>query len=308
MNERILSLKVFVRVAYAGSFSKAAAQLGISQPSISRLIKALERELQTPLIARTTRSSRLTAAGKDYLARIEPILTQLEEANSLSRRSGALTGTLRICLSVGLATREVLPKLEAFRSANPALEIEMMTDEKSCSFVQDGIDLALISGELSDSNSTCRRIGTERRIIVASPGYLRTMNALLVPGDFALHRTIAAPPSSDSRIWWFERDGRQISIKPAFWLKVSVDEAAVAAAVQGLGLLMCNARTCQREIERGDLVQVLPDWSIRALPLYALFPGGRSTKRAAKLFVDHLSATLNVEPTSGVREIDVWSK
>jgi DNA-binding transcriptional LysR family regulator len=292
MHDRILSLKAFVRVAHAGSFSKAAAYMGLSQPSVSRLINALERELETPLVSRTTRLSLLTDAGKRYLERVEPILAKLEEANALPGSDSELTGTLRICLSVGFAIREVLPRLEQFHSLHTALRIELITAEKTQSSVRDGIDLALVGGELAASNSTCRRIGTERRMIVASPAYLLRASPLVTPDDVASHRAISWLPAPDSEIWALERDGRPVSVKPRIWLKVSAEEAAVSAAVQGLGVLMCSGRACRLEIQHGELRPVLSDWTIGPLPFYALFPGGRGTKRAARVFVDYLAEKL----------------
>src|ERR1700749_3806885 len=114
MSDRLHALRLFVRVARTGSFSRAGRELGLSQPSASRIVAALEREVGAALLTRTTRALTLTEAGADYLARVEPILAALEEADHAARGTGELRGTLRIGISSSFATREVIPRLGAF--------------------------------------------------------------------------------------------------------------------------------------------------------------------------------------------------
>jgi DNA-binding transcriptional LysR family regulator len=293
MNDRILTLKVFVRVAHSGSFSKAAEQLGLSQPTISRMVSTLERDLKTPLISRTTRSTLLTVAGNHYLQRIEPILLKLEEANCLAKTSGALLGTLRVSLSSGLAAREVIPHLKSFRALHPALKLELILNEKPDSIVRDGIDVALINGELSDSTAVCRRVSTEPRVVVASPAYLDAHGKPQTPADIAEHQIISCPFMTDQRTWTLRCDDEWVSVKPRVWLKISVEEAAVIAAKTGLGLLMCSQRACHRELASQELIEVLPHWSAGSSPLFALFPAGRTVKRTAKVFIEYLAPRLH---------------
>ena len=129
MNDRLLALKLFVRLARTGSFSQAGKDLKLSQPSASRLIAAFEREVGAKLFVRSTRAVALTHAGADYLARIEPALAEIEEAGQALRGKGALRGSLRIGVSASAAIREVVPRLPAFLAKHPELRIDLAVPE-----------------------------------------------------------------------------------------------------------------------------------------------------------------------------------
>src|ERR1700744_3679413 len=130
MNDRFSTLRLFARVARTGSFSAAGRELGLSQPSVSRIIAGLEHEVGAALLTRTTRALTLTEAGTDYLARIEPILTALEEADHAARGTGELRGLLRVGVSSSFAVREVIPRLPGFLDKHPALRIDMVTEDR----------------------------------------------------------------------------------------------------------------------------------------------------------------------------------
>ena len=173
MSDRILALKVFVRVARLGSFSAAARNLGLSQPSASRVVATLEREVGAALISRTTRALALTEAGIDYLNRVEPLLAALDEADHAARGTGELRGTLRVGLSSSFAAREVIPDLPPFISRHPALRVDLAIDDQYQNLVVEGVDVALRFGALANSNATARLLDSSPRLLIASPGYLR---------------------------------------------------------------------------------------------------------------------------------------
>src|SRR6187549_834964 len=153
MSDRLFALRLFARVARTGSFSRAGRELGLSQPSVSRIAAELEREVGAALMTRTTRGLRLTEAGADYLARIEPILAALEEADHAARGTGELRGTLRVSLPLGFGLREVIPLLPAFMQLHPALRIDLSLTDRNEDLVAEGIDVALRTGPLADSSS-----------------------------------------------------------------------------------------------------------------------------------------------------------
>src|SRR5882672_6236994 len=153
MSDRLSALRLFARVARTGNFSRAGRELGFSQPSASRIVAQLERELGAALLTRTTRGVRLTEAGVDYLARIEPLLAALEEADHAARGSGELRGTLRVALSSNFGVRDVIPRLPAFMQRHPALRIDLLVDVRHHDLVGEGVDLALRLGVLKDSTA-----------------------------------------------------------------------------------------------------------------------------------------------------------
>ena len=171
MNDRLASLRLFVRVARRGSFSAGGRELDIPQPTASRMIANLEREMGAALFTRTTRAVTLTEAGTDFLARIEPILAALDEAEHAVLGTGELRGVLRVGISSTFAIREMAPRLPRFMEKHPALRVELLTDDLRQDFVNEGIDVGLRFGALPNSTAVARRIGTWPRVIVASPAY-----------------------------------------------------------------------------------------------------------------------------------------
>jgi DNA-binding transcriptional LysR family regulator len=302
MNDQLTAIRAFVHVARTGSFSRAASQLGISQPSVSRTIGQLERELGVALIVRTTRSASLTQAGREYLARVEPVLVALEEAKQSVASAGELQGQLRIGLPASIAIREVIPRLPAFLAAHPKLTIDLSMDDKQQNLVRDAIDVAIRIGDLGDSSATCRRIGTNQRLLVASRRYLERAGRLHSPGDLENHAVILGPPGNHQPAWTFERDGRSSTVKVHGALTVNVNEAAVAAAVGGMGIVSCGLWGCRSELETGVLIQVLKEWRMGSVPVHAVFPGGRAAKAAAKSFVDYFEAGLKQDRLDTVKE------
>src|SRR5271157_5035085 len=141
MTDRLLALRTFVRAAQCGSFSRAARELGLSQPSVSRILAGLEKEIGAALIVRTTHAVKLTEAGADYLARIEPLLSALEEADHAARGTGELRGVLRVAVSITFGIREVIPRLPEFLERHPALRIDLSISDAQQDLVLEGVDV-----------------------------------------------------------------------------------------------------------------------------------------------------------------------
>jgi DNA-binding transcriptional LysR family regulator len=259
MSDRLLALRTFVRTAHSGSFSRAGRELGLSQPSISRILAQLESEVGARLLVRTTRAVALTEAGADYLARIEPLLSALEEADHAARGTGELRGLLRIALSSSFGVREVIPRLPKFLERHPALRIDLSINDQRQDLVADGVDVALRLGVLSDSSAVARKIGQAPRVVVASPAYLQRRSRPRDPADLAAHVVIVGPGGTSLNAWTFLRDGRRLSVRVEGRLTTAANEGAVAGAVAGLGVTLTSMWGCRAEIERGDLVPLLED-------------------------------------------------
>jgi DNA-binding transcriptional LysR family regulator len=213
MNDRLLALRLFVRVARAGSFSAAARELDLSQPSVSRIIAALEQELGAALVIRTTRAVTLTDAGEDYLARVEAILASLEEADHLARGSLELRGSLRVALPESFGTREVIPRLPGFLRLHQSLQVSFLMSDQRQDTIKEGVDVAVRLGEMADSSATARLIGRSPRLIAASPAYLKANGIPNVPADLASHRAIIGPAGTSAGRWSFKKDGQSETIR-----------------------------------------------------------------------------------------------
>lgn len=292
MSDRLAALRLFVRVARTGSFSRGGRALGLSQPSASRAIASLEAEVGVALFTRSTRAVVLTDAGSDYLVRIEALLAGLDEADEAARGTGALRGLLRVALPTSLASREVVPRLPTFIDAHPALRIELRVEDQRQDLLREGIDVALRFGALADSSAVARLVSSNPRLLAAAPSYLAKAGPLAHPDDLATHRIVLGPPGTTPGAWSFERDGRTISASVESQLTVTSNEGAVAAAVAGLGIVSTGYWGCRNELDAGLLMPVLGEWKLAPSPLYAVFPAGRAATAAARAFIEYLAQGL----------------
>lgn len=292
MSDRLFSLRVFVRIARSGSFSKAGRELGLSQPSVSRIAAELEKEVGAALFTRTTRAVTLTEAGADYLTRIEPILAALEEADHAVRGTGELRGKLRVALTSSLAVREVVPILPGFMAQHQALKLELLLNDQLQDLVQDGADVALRFGTLPDSTATARHLAMSPRMLLAAPAYLARHGTPQAPADLSTHDVILGP--TGVRTWEFRRSGRSVSVRVDCRLQASTNEVAMASALAGLGIVQTSYWGCRAELASGTLTRVLQDWDSGSVELHAVFPAGKAAKPSARAFADYLARAFAV--------------
>ncbi len=293
MKDKFEALKVFIRVAHGGSFSRAARESGLAQSSVSRIIADLEKDVGVSLFSRTTRAVVLTEAGRSYLTHIEPLLSALEKASFDARGSGELRGMLRVSAPIGFGLREIIPRLPAFLDAHPSLRFDLVMNDQRKDLVREGVDVALRVGQLAGSTATSRRLATIARVLVASPAYLKRAGVPATPRDLAHHKIVIGPAGDSADAWSFSKNGKKTKVRIESRLSLNVNEAAVAAAVTGLGILSTGQRGSQRELESGALVRVLPDWKLGSADLHAVLPAGRAAKPSARAFVEFLLREAN---------------
>src|SRR5260221_14537754 len=255
MSDRLLALRLFARIARTGSFSRAGRELGLSQPSASRIARELERQVGAFLRTPTTRAVTLTDVVSDYLARIEPILAALEEADHAARGTGELRGTLRVSLPLGFGLREVIPRLPAFMELHPELRIDLSLNDRKEDLVTEGIDVAFRFGALADSKATARSLGTCPRLLVASPAYLARAGTPDTPEKLANHQVIVGPRSIGLDSCTFQRNGRTTTVRVEGRLTTSVNQGAIAADVSSLGIASVALWNCRAELPIAMLVQ-----------------------------------------------------
>ena len=287
MNDRLSALRLFTRAARVGNFSSAGREFGLSQPSASRLIAALEEEVGATLFSRTTRAVTLTEAGATYLMRVEAILAALDEADHEARGTGELRGSLRVGTSSSFVLREIIPRLPMFMKKHPALKIELLSNDRYQDLVTEGIDVAFRFGALPDSSATARKIIHLPRILMASPGYLRARGTPTMPSDLA-HHSVIIGPAHPAPTFSFRKDGRVTSVRVDTQLAITINEGATASAVAGLGIAASSESSARAELKAGQLVRVLPDWDFGSMEVNALFVSGKTIKPAARAFSDFL--------------------
>ncbi len=288
MGDHLLALRLFVRVARKGSFSAAGRELGIPQSTASRMIADLERGIGASLLVRNTRAVTLTDAGSDFLSRLELILVELDEAEHAARRTEGLRGILRVGLGSSLAAREVIPRLPAFLDRHPELRVDLTLNDHRQDLVTEGLDLALRFGPLPDSSIIARPIRVWSRILTASPAYLAKAGVPQTPGDLSAHEIIVGPLSVTTT-WSFHKDGGPTtSVRVDGRLRIAGNEAAIAAAVAGMGIVMTSSVAVRSEVENQHLTRVLEDWDLGRVELNAVYPGGKAVKHSARAFTDFL--------------------
>jgi DNA-binding transcriptional LysR family regulator len=254
MNDQLAALRLFVRVARSGSFSRAARGLAMSQPSASRTIAALEKSVGATLFTRSTRALTLTEAGARYLERIEPLLDSLAEADHELRGTGELTGVLRVGVSSSLAVRGIIPALPRFADRHPALRIELLVDDRIQDLIVEGVDVALRFGAMADSSAVARRLMSTPRVIAASPAYLGRAGTPRTPEDLVAHRAVIGVIGFGSG-WTFSRAGHDdVTVRMEGQVSANQNEAAVAAALAGLGIVATTREGRRAELEAGTLV------------------------------------------------------
>jgi DNA-binding transcriptional LysR family regulator len=290
MNDHIDALRLFIRVARRGSFSAAGRELGVPQSTVSRMIATLEREIGASLLVRTTRAVTVTDAGAEFLARIEQILADLDEAEQTARHSGELRGTLRIGIGTSLAARIVIPHLKPFLDRHPALRIDLLLDDQKQDLVKEGVDVAFRFGALADSTATARKLVSWPRVLAAAPGYLSSAPALDSPADLAAHAIIIGPQGAGD--WTFRKGGTATSVRLDGRLRVTDLQGAYLAAVEGMGIVLTTLPAFRREFESGVLVQVLTEWDLGSVDVHAVFTSGRAAKPSARAIVAYLAEIL----------------
>jgi DNA-binding transcriptional LysR family regulator len=285
----VTTFRLYTRVARLGSFSAAARESGLAQSQVSRMIAELEASLGARLLTRTTRAVAPTEAGLEFLARMEPIIAAIEDAENSVRETGELRGVLRLAMPSTMAMRVVMPSLPAFTERHPALHIEVLLDDRWQDMVREAIDVGIRVGRLPDSSGTARLIGKMHRVIVAAPHYLERHGTPHTPDDLVTHRIVGGPAGAHASSWQFERDGETTSIELQPHVSTNDTAGALSAATAGLGIVSTTSWACRAEVERGTLVHVLAAWRMAELPVHAYFPMGRTTRLAARSFVDFIA-------------------
>ncbi len=292
MSDRFQELALFVRVAETGSFSRAGREVGMPQPTVSRLIGALEARLGVKLLMRTTRRVAPTEAGAALLQRARTVLSDLEEAEGAARGADSFTGLLRVATPVTFGAREIAPLMGPFLDAHPALRLELLMADRRVDLLDEGVDLAIRLGPLEDSSFVSRRLASAPRYLVASPAYVSRRGAPTRPAELQAHDIVLGrSPGMDV---WSLRDanGGENSIKVTGRIVATATEGLLAAAVAGLGIAAMSLFACRAELARGELVRVLEQHLLSPVDVHAVFPAGRRPPAKARAFVDHLAMGL----------------
>ncbi len=292
--DRLDAMRLFMRVADAGSFSKAANDLGIGQPTVSRRIQDLEHRLGADLFLRTTRALSLTEAGERFYGRAQSILDEFDDAEAEARGlDHEPVGMLRLTAAHSLGRLVIAPQVTSFLKLYPHIKIDLLLDDSQTDLVEEGVDLAFRLGELDDSSLMAKRMGEAQRKIWASPDYLKDRGTPTTPSHLSDHEALLFRHQSGAIRWTLGCDntGDTVEIEMDGRFRASSGDALTQAAVDGMGLLLApDWLVCDR-VRAGELVCVLPSWGLPPLSIHCVWTSGK-LKGKAKLFAEHLADAL----------------
>jgi DNA-binding transcriptional LysR family regulator len=288
MSDRLQELAVFVRAAESGSFSRAARELGLSQPSVSRIVGELEARLGVTLLLRTTRRITVTDAGNLFLDRAREILAEIENAEDAARGIDSLRGTIRLVIPIVYGTREIIPRLAKFLTLHPLLQVEMSLADHRQDLVAEGADVAIRMGELDDSVFGARKLATLQRMLVASPAYLKARGTPKTPADLASHDCIFGPRNFGRESWSFSRDGTEMSVDVRGRVRTDSGPGVFASVMAGMGIAMVSPVMAGPELKAGALAQLLRSYKLSSIDVHAIFPGGPRPSTKVRALVDFL--------------------
>jgi DNA-binding transcriptional LysR family regulator len=291
--DQLAALRALRRVVELGSFTAAGDAMGISHTIVSRQVRQLEQHLGAQLLNRTTRRFALTDAGRDYYQAARQILDALDDADrNIGQHQAQPTGTLRINAPMAFGTMELSQWLPAFMAKYPDLHIDLVCNDRIVDLIEDGFDVALrLTRKLPDSTLMARRLASSQVMLVASPLYLRQHGTPTVPDDLLRHNCLTYTQVARPQDWTFSgADGVEQTVTVQGKLQANTGIALRAAALAGVGIATTASFIVHEDVRRGELVALLPGYSLRPRELYAMYPQNRHLAPKVRVFVDFAAA------------------
>ena len=295
MEHDLNDMMVFLAVVETGSFTLAADRLGIPKANVSRKVSRLEQNLSVTLLERSTRSQHLTEAGRRYLQHCKRIHTELDLATaSVCELFQSYTGELKIGASVATGQQILRPALGRFMHQYPELKVQLNLVNRRVDFIEEGFDVVIRIGQLNDSMLIAKKLGTVARKLFASPAYLAKEGKPEQAAQLTEHQLLIMNPfsktiNSDLKFNLLSKQGESFSLDCRPRLLVDDFVMLKQAIVDGLGIAVLPDYMSRQEVASGTLVNILPDWSMSDLDVYALYPKHRAKIPKVKVFLDFIS-------------------
>lgn len=288
--DRFTELALFVEVAERGSLSAAASHLGLSRPSATRILAALEQRLQVRLVERNTRRSSLTGEGLEFLDRARHVLAELSEAEAaIQRQSVKPSGVLRLSASLSFAMQMIAPRLPLYHQRYPQVRVHIETANRYLDLIDHGIDLAIRTREYEpDSSVTIRRLASTRRLLAASPAYLARRGRPLHPNELSQHDLLLYIHANKPDTLIFSHPEQPCTVQVQGLLESNDGQVLRAAALKGLGILVQPSYIIYEDIVAGRLVPILEDWDLPRLQINLVYPSRRYLPAKVRTFTDFM--------------------
>lgn len=297
--DKFQEMRVFSAVTEAGSFVKAADGLGLSKAAVSRSVSDLEKRLGVRLMQRTTRRLSLTDEGRQFQAHCVHVLAAVEDAEAqLLSRSSVATGLIRINAPVSFGVLHLAPLWSRYLQAHPQVTLDITLSDRVVDLVEEGYDMAIRIARLPNSSLISRQLASTRIVLAASPAYLRKAGQPKHPSDLAEHSILAYSQWSGGNDWVFHHrqtgQAAQVSTRPV--LQSNNGDTCVAAALQGLGIVLQPSFLLEPHLSSGQLVELLPAWRSIDLGIYALYPSRSFVPPKLRAMLQFLSEQLQDAP------------
>lgn len=291
--DRLTAAKVFVDVAYSGSFTATADRLEMSRPMVTRYIETMEDWLQTRLLHRTTRKISLTTAGERCLAEVEQWLQAAESLTFVSRDAGALSGKIRLAASMSFSHSQLIPAITGFMAEHPKVEIDIDLQDTTSDLIAERIDLAIRIAANPDPSLIGKPIGRCASVLVASPAYLAASPVVVNPEDLAQQRCLGYK-NFEQHVWHLKRGDEHTSVNVQCQLTANEATTLLEAARHGAGIAMQPTYLANSLIQQGHLTAVLPEWQPNDMAIYALYPSRKHLSPTVRALIDYLDAYFQV--------------
>ncbi len=288
--DRVAGIRLFIRVVETGSFSRAAADLGITQPTATKHVAALEAKLGVRLFHRSTRGVTPTEVGSAYYDKCKAIAHELDEADSLAAlMASRVQGVLRISTSVAFGRRVLTPLVLRFMQQHPGLQIDLGFDDRYVNLVEQGIDLAIRMGRLADSQLGARYLGVNPWVLVAAPEYLARRGTPAHPQDLAQHDALVYSSVQGDERWHFSgADGRALQVPVKGPLRSNNLSAILAATRAGMGLAVLPWYVAHASVRDGAVQPLLTGWTLPVQEIHAVYTSPKLVPTKVRGFVDWL--------------------
>jgi DNA-binding transcriptional LysR family regulator len=295
MADRLSEIAAFVEVARQRSFVRAAEQLQVNVSAVSRAVAALETRLGVRLLQRSTRRVGLSEAGRAHVMRCEALLGELAEAEAaVSERNTALRGSLRVSVPSGFGLTHLAPILPDFLRLHPQLALNFEMSNRFVDLIEEGYDVAIRVGTLRDSRLAARKLGSNRRILVATPAYLREHASLRHPRELTAHACLILNIGVHPETWTLANKSARQTVRVKGPLLSNHVLAVRSACLGGLGIGLLPGFALTGQLADGSLTQVLPKWQTPEQGIYALYPSHRLIPAKVRAFVDFIEMRLRL--------------
>lgn len=304
--DRLQAMQTFIAVAEAGGFTAAAERLGLPKASVSQRVSALESHLGTRLLQRSTRRVALTDDGRAYYVQCLRLLADIEAVEDALRGQApgfaSPSGLLRVDTLPSVAKGVIAPALPDFTARFPRMSLQIGSTDRVVDLLEDGVDCAIRGGPLPDSSLVARRLCTVHMGLYASPAYLDAHPAPRTPAEALKHRWVGRFQAPEGRVLRWEKTGtvavETIEMpRPAASIAFNEGEAAVAASVAGLGLVIAPPFAVEDSVRRGQLTPILPGWQLGRSALSVVYPSQRHLSPRLRGFVDWIDGVVQQHPS-----------